>query len=186
VEIGHKLAANNLVHASSGNISARADRGLLMTPAGARLDSLRPSELVLLDDVDSTPRLATSELEMHVAIYSARPDVGAVVHTHSPYATAWSCAAAELTLLLEEATYYGMRSEVRVAPYARAGSRQLAHHAVAGLADGPAVLLERHGAVAVGPDPGSALCIAESLEHQAHVAWLLGNHASRAHVGKAT
>ena len=171
--IGRALAAGGLVRAQSGNLSVRRGDELLVTAAGARLDRLLASDIVAVEEASSPPPGATSELALHHAIYGARPDVGAVIHTHSPYATAWSCLADELVLELDEAAYYAMDARVTVARYAPPGSARLAEHARAGLAERRAVLLRRHGAVAVGPDLPTALCVAESLEHQAQVALLL-------------
>jgi ribulose-5-phosphate 4-epimerase/fuculose-1-phosphate aldolase len=171
--VGRTLAKAGLVRARSGNVSTRIGSGLAVTVAGSRLGALSFADILILDDLDSTHRDATSELALHAGIYSARPDVGAVIHTHSPYATAWSCVSEQLVLPLDEAGYYGMGPNVPLARYAPAGTRELADAATAALGDGLAVLLSRHGAVAVGPDLESAVCVAESLEHQAHVAWLL-------------
>jgi len=177
--IGRRLSASGLVRAQSGNLSVRADHGFVVTTAGARLDALGTSDVVLLDGSLAAVRRASSELALHLAIYDARPDVRAVIHTHSPYATAWSCVAEELVLTLDEADYYGMARRVPVAEHAAPGSRELADRASGALGSGSAVLLRRHGAVVVGSDLPSALCVAESLEHQAHVAWLLRRSLAR-------
>ena len=170
---GRTLAAAGLVRARSGNLSVRRRDQLLVTVAGARMDSLVASDILDVDPGASPPQRATSEIALHLAIYAARSDVGAVIHTHSPYATAWSCTADELVLDLDEAAYYGMGPRVAVAAHAPPGSARLADNARVALADRSAVLLRRHGAVAVGRDLADALCVAESLEHQAHVASVL-------------
>lgn len=79
----------------------------------------------------------------------------------------------QLVLPLDEAEYYGMARCVPVTAHSPAGSHQLADNACAALADGPAVLLESHGAVTVGRDLAAAQRVAESFEHQTHVAWVL-------------
>jgi ribulose-5-phosphate 4-epimerase/fuculose-1-phosphate aldolase len=179
IAVGKTLGANGLVHGQSGNLSVRAGTRLAVTVAGARLDELRHSDVLILEDSTTVDDRATTELKLHAAVYTARPDVGAIVHTHSPYATAWSCVADQLELSLDEADYYGMLRHVAVAPYARPGSVDLAAYATEALGPGAAVLLRRHGAVAVGPDLLTALCVAESLEHQAHVGWLLRDQERR-------
>ena len=125
-------------------------------------------------------RRPSSEAALHAAVYRARPDVGAIVHTHSPYATARACEAGAWPLVLEEAAYYGMGDLVAIVPAAPAGSRRLAELTVARLGGGAAVLLARHGAVTVGADLASAVDVARSLEHQARVAWLLAARHARA------
>jgi len=174
---GRRLADSGLVRARSGNLSIRAGGGLLVTMAGARLGALAPSDLLTIADPAAPPPHASSEMGLHAAIYAARPDVGAVVHTHSAYATAWATVEAELPLTLEDAPYYGMGDRVAVVEHLPAGSRALADAAVAALGAGAAVLLARHGAIAVGADLSQAVDIAESLEHQARVAWLLRGEA---------
>jgi L-fuculose-phosphate aldolase len=170
---GRRLSETALVRARSGNVSVRLGDGLLITAAGARLGALTPGDLVAVERLGDRPPHASSEVATHAAVYAARPDVGAVVHTHSPYATAWSCQGRALPLTLEEAGYYRMGEVAPLAPHAPAGSPELAQGAAAALGAASAVLLEGHGALAVGADLAGALDVAESLEHQAQVAWLL-------------
>lgn len=173
IDGGRRLAETGLVRARSGNVSVRLGDGLAITAAGARLGALDPVDVIAVERLGERPRQASSETAAHAAVYAARPDVGAVVHTHSPYATAWSTLGVPLPLTLEEATYYGMGEIVPVAAHAPSGSTELATGAAAALGAAAAVLLTRHGALAVGPDLDAALDVAESLEHQAQVAWLL-------------
>ena len=171
--LGHALARAGLVHGQSGNVSVRSGEALLVTAAGARLAELSIDDIVRVPHIDNPPARVTSEFALHAAIYARRRDVHAIAHTHSPYATAWSCIAEGLELSLEEARYYGMGRLVKVARHAPAGTHELAELAAAGLGERSAVLLERHGAVVVGANVDEARCVAESLEHQAQVAWLL-------------
>jgi L-fuculose-phosphate aldolase len=170
---GRRLADAGLIRARSGNVSVRLGDGLLITTAGARLGSLVPADVIAVDRLGERPPHASSETATHAAVYAARPEVGAVVHTHSPYATAWSTLGLPLDLTLEEAGYYRMGDVVPVARHAPGGSPELAAGTATALGGACAVLLERHGALTVGPNLDVALDIAESLEHQAHVAWLV-------------
>jgi L-fuculose-phosphate aldolase len=170
---GRRLADTGLVRARSGNISVRFGDGLLITTAGARLGSLLPGDVIAVERLGERPPHASSETATHAAVYAARPDVAAVVHTHSPYATAWSTLGLPLELTLEESGYYRMGDVVPLAAHAPGGSDALATGAARALGDAAAVLLERHGALTVGPDLETAMDVAESLEHQAQVAWLL-------------
>jgi L-fuculose-phosphate aldolase len=172
-DVGDALFRAGLVRGRSGNLSTRSGDTLLITAAGASLDNLGTDSIVRVADAGKPPAGVSSEFHLHAEIYARRPDVQAIAHTHSPYATAWSCVARRLELPLEEAHYYGMAKTVKVARQAPAGSRELARLAAEGLGDGMAVLLERHGAVVVGANVDEARCCAESLEHQAQVAWLL-------------
>jgi ribulose-5-phosphate 4-epimerase/fuculose-1-phosphate aldolase len=171
---GARLEAAGLVRGRSGNLSARTGDGLRITAAGARLGDLRGGDLVTVaPGRPARGRTPSSETALHAAVYRARPDVGAVVHTHGPYSTAWAGITSSLDLLLEEARYYGMGTSVPVVPWMPAGSAALATAACQTLGSGVAVLLADHGALAVGPDLVTALDVAESLEHQALVGWLL-------------
>lgn len=171
---GAGLQRGGLVRARSGNLSVRAGDRLRITAAGARLGDLRRRDLTWasLEGAPIGGPRPSSEAALHAAIYRARPDVGAVVHTHSPFATARACTDGTWQLLLEEAAYYDMGGRVAIVPPAPAGSPRLAGLAAARLGAGAAVLLARHGAVAVGADLDAAVDVARSLEHQAHVAWI--------------
>lgn len=150
-------------------MSRRCAGGFLVTPTRHPYDGLRPRHLVRLP---GPARTASLEWRMHAAVYAARPDAGAIVHAHTPYATAWSVLGARLEAYVEEAGYYGI-GEVRTAPHAPAGSAALASGAVAALGPARAVLLERHGVVALGATAGEALTVALAVEHWARVCWLV-------------
>jgi L-fuculose-phosphate aldolase len=147
-----------------------------------RYDELRRSDLVTVDAsgrVVEGARAPSLELQLHLAIYAARPDVGSVVHTHSPRATAWSFLGEPLPDLLEEQTYYGV-GPVAVSRRRPPGSPQLAQAVVSALGDSAAALIGSHGVVAVGSDCHAALAVAEVVEQTAHVGWLLRQPATSA------
>jgi L-fuculose-phosphate aldolase len=178
---GRELAARDLVVGTVGNVSARVPDGLVITPTRMAYDGMRPDDLITvgLDGAVRDGRHRPSrELPMHLAIYRARPDVGAIVHTHSVHATAWSFLGEPLEPTLEECAYYDIPAIATSAP-ARAGSEELAARAVAALGSSRAALLGRHGVVAVGATPADALTIALVVERQAHVAWLLRSASAR-------
>jgi L-fuculose-phosphate aldolase len=182
VEAGRRLEDGGLARARSGNISARRGDRMRITAAGARLGALTSDDLVWVSIAPAAAggvagRRPSSETTLHAAIYTARPDVGAIVHTHSPYATAWASTGRRLALDLAEADHYGIGHDVPLAPRAPAGSVRLARLAAAALGAGCVVLLARHGAVVVGADIDDAVDRAASLEHQAHVAWLVRHEA---------
>jgi L-fuculose-phosphate aldolase len=115
---------------------------------------------------------ASSEWRVHVALYAARPDVGAVVHTHSVHATAWSFTGDPLDTGTEELEA-AAGGPVLTAPFAPTGSEEIAAAAAQALGDRRAVLLGRHGAVGVGATPGEALATCVAVERQAQIAWLI-------------
>ena len=173
---GRRLAARGLISASEGNLSIRLDGGrFAITPSGARKDELSPADIVLLDlDGDhiegrSTSGLGpSSDLAIHRAVLRARPDVQAVAHAHLPAAMGLTAAGEvpdpsalpETTLFIPRLPYL---------PFGEPGSAELAGRVAAALNDGSqppanAVLLERHGAIAVGPDLATAVDRLELVE----------------------
>lgn len=172
---GRRLAARGLVCGSVGNLSVREGGRVLVTPTRVPYEAMTEGDVVTvdLDGERIAGRHAPSrELALHLAVYRARPDVGAVVHAHGPHAVAWSFVGAPLSPAIEEAEYYGI-GPVRVAAAAPAGSQKLGAAAVAALGDSAAVLLARHGAVSVARDLERALVLADVVEHHAQIACLL-------------
>lgn len=160
VEAGWKLVAAGLNEGSAGHISARCARGraLLITPTGRDWRLLRERELVAIDiatGVSTSAGRPSSESRLHVEIYRWRPDVGAVVHHHGPWASMVAVARQTTPVLMDEAAEIG---EIPTASYAPSGSPELADAAARELAAGrAAVLLANHGAVAVGPSLSEAV-----------------------------
>jgi L-fuculose-phosphate aldolase len=148
-----ELSRAGLVVGTAGNVSVREGDLVAVTPSGLRYAELTP-ELVGVHRLDGTPADAplapTSELPLHLAVYAARPEAGAVVHTHSPAATALSTLVEEVPAVHYYAALFG--GPVAVARYATYGTPELARGAVAALRDRTACLLGNHGAVTIGPD----------------------------------
>ncbi len=172
VEAGRRLWLRGMVAANDGNISIRLGGGrFLSTPTGRSKGFLEPHDLVLTDGEGRVLRdgRPTSELGMHLAIYRARPDAGAVVHAHPPAATAFAAAglALEDCLLAEAALVLG---KVPVVPFEAPGSDDLARRAAEQARQCDVFLLGNHGAVALGQDLQEAYFKMETLEHAATVA----------------
>ncbi|HEX8093141.1 class II aldolase/adducin family protein, partial [Jatrophihabitans sp.] len=163
-----------LVRGTSGNVSARdPDSGAIaITPTGLGYAGMRDSDVAVLSldgaqlDGDLRP---TSEVALHLGIYRARPDVGAVVHTHSMFATTFAVLGEQIPAVHYLIVRAGQ--SVPVAPYARYGTAQLADSCVRALGSGFAVLLANHGVVAVGAGLGAAMAVAEAVEYTAELAW---------------
>src|SRR5437588_2387778 len=167
-----RLAEQGLVVGTSGNLSARRDDRVAITPTGARLSDLRPEEVTV---VDLDGRVAwgelapTSELDLHLGVYR-RYQAGAVVHTHSPLATALSCVLDdELPCVHYQMLLLG--GSVRVAEYATFGSPELAAAVMDALDGRTAALMANHGAIAYGADMDAAAELAELLEWACGVYW---------------
>jgi L-fuculose-phosphate aldolase len=166
-----RLAREGLVHATAGNVSARVDDQVIVTPTGAVLAELRPELTTVVDlegNVVEGSLQPTSELFLHLGIYE-RFDAGAVVHTHSPVATALSCVVDELPPVHYQMLAFG--GGVRVAPYATFGSRELADNVHAALEGRSAALMQNHGAVCFAGDCAAATELALLLEWACEVYW---------------
>jgi L-fuculose-phosphate aldolase len=154
VRYGHRLLADGLSIGSAGNLSVRVGDVVAITPSGVAYPRMRAADVCLvtlkgaqLADREAQPQTPSSETPMHLAIYAAT-GAAAVVHTHSPEVIALSAARRELPAIHYAITALG--GPVRVAPYARFGSAQLAEAAVAALDGRSAVILRNHGAVTYG------------------------------------
>jgi L-fuculose-phosphate aldolase len=176
---GLKLVEKGLVTGTAGNVSLRLTQegssGLIaITPTSRYYDTLTIDDIPVIDFtgavVDGHLK-PSSEMRVHIAIYKARPDVGAVIHTHSTYASAASVARLEIPVLLEEEAIF-LGGTVRTAGYARTGTSELAQNAVAALEDRNAVILANHGMVGVGETIRQALDACEMVEKAAHVYFL--------------
>lgn len=181
VACAQEMASRGLVVGSVGNVSVRSGDRVLITPSRLPYARMRRKDLVAVSldgEVRGKSLPPSRELPLHLAVYRRRPDVGALVHTHSPHAVAWSFRGEPLPPT-EESAYYGI-GEVLTSPPEAAGSIALADTAAASIGDSAAVLLGRHGVLAAGTDPAQALVIALAVEHQAQVALLLD--ASRSSV----
>jgi L-fuculose-phosphate aldolase len=171
--VARALTPAGLVVGSVGNLSWRFVDTMRITPSRRAYASLRRRDLVTVDIAGGrlTGRHAPSrELPLHLAIYRARADVHVIVHAHGPHATAWSFGR-EPVPDGEELEYYGL-GPIRTAHHAPAGTTELADHAARVLGASRAVLLERHGLVAVGPNRASAFEAATVVEHACRVALL--------------
>lgn len=175
VAAARELRTLGLVAGTVGNVSYRSRDHILITPTRVHPCALEPDELVEVDLARGAhdPRARPSrELPLHLEVYRRRSDVRAVVHTHSPHATAWSYLADPLEPRLEDLDYHRV-GEVRTSEPAPAGSTKLARVATVTLGDSAAVLLGRHGVLAVGASLRDAISVAEVIERQAEVSWLL-------------
>jgi len=153
----------------SGNVSARFGDGLLITPSGLPYAQTKPEDLIHLG-LDGTvlggSRKPSSEWPFHVAIYKARPDAQAIVHTHSPRATALSCTRRGIPAFHYMIALCG-GADVRCAEYATFGTPELAENAVKALAGRKAVLLANHGVIALGQTLAGAHAIVAEVENLA-------------------
>jgi L-fuculose-phosphate aldolase len=164
-----------LVAGTSGNVSAREGEVVHITPSALPYGDMREDDLVTLSlagTVVAGRRKPSSERRVHLAVYAARPDAVAVVHTHSVHATAWSFLGEPLATGTEELEQ-AAGGAVRTSAEAPSGSEEIARAAVEALRDRRAVLLARHGVLGLGDFPARALDVCAIVERQAQLAWLL-------------
>lgn len=173
VEMGHMLIAKNLVAGSWGNISCRIDeQSIAITPSGRGYELLEPEDVVLIDREGAVlegKRIPSSELKVHTAIYNAYPEAGAVIHTHSIYASALAAMHQDVPAIIEDIVQI-IGGRVYCAEYALCGTQELADKTVAALRGRKAALLANHGAVCWGKNLQEALLVAEILEKAAQIA----------------
>lgn len=176
-----ELPRNGLVTWTSGNISARdAETGLVVIkPSGVMYEDLRPEQMVILD-VDG--RIVegnlkpSSDTASHLVIYRHRPDVHGVVHTHSPYATAFAALGRPIPVYLTAiADEFG--GPIPCGGFALIGGEEIGQVVIESIGDSPAVLLKNHGVFTVGPTVTAAVKAAVMVEDVArtvHFALQLG------------
>jgi len=167
------LIAKRLTAGTSGNISIRTEGGMLITPTGLAPALLLQEHIVAIDldgraaQDQLTP---SSEWQMHADVYRQKPEVRAIVHCHSPYATILACARKPippLHYMVAAAGSYG----IPLADYATFGSRELSRANLEALSGSMACLLANHGQLATGSNLDEALKLAELVEELAHCYW---------------
>jgi len=176
VEAGMKMLSTNLTVGTWGNISCRVpgEDNIAITPTGMSYDTLVPEDIVVLDlrgKTISGYRKASIEVPLHLAIYHARQDVQAIVHTHSAYTTAMAVARREIPGAVEDLVQI-VGGNVRVNEYALPGTEQLGINTVKAMAGRNAVLLANHGMLGVGRNLEEAFRVCQVVEKSAQVTLL--------------
>jgi L-fuculose-phosphate aldolase len=172
VNYGKKLLSTGLVKGTGGNISlCNSDKTLLaITPTGVPYTDMRVEDVVVLNvsgDREDGALKPSSEVAFHLSLVNLRPDIRAVVHTHSTYSTTLACLGWELPAVHYLVGHAG--SHVPIAPYATYGTQQLSDHICQTIGKGNAVLMANHGLVAVGTNLPNAFTTAEMIEFVAQV-----------------
>jgi len=171
-----ELPKNNLVVWTTGNVSARdPESGLVVIkPSGVRYDELRPEDHVVVNlqgDVVEGDLKPSSDTASHLYIYRHREDVNGVVHTHSPYATAFAAVGQPIPVYLTEmGDEFGC--PIPCAGFALIGDEEIGRLVVEHIGSSPAVLLKRHGVFTVGPTAEAAVKAAVMTENVARTVWL--------------
>ena len=167
------MSRRGLSPGRSGNVSRRWAGGMLITPSGMAYDAIGPSDVVFVAEdgsVASGQRTPSSEWRFHLSAYAARPDMGAVVHTHSMHATVLACAGRSIPAFHYMVAIAGGR-DIPLAPYATFGTKRLARHVAKGLEKRNACLMANHGQIAVGATCTKALDLAGEVEILSEQYW---------------
>ncbi len=175
-EVTREMVQHGLVTGSNGNASMRlggntSEALILVTPTGLAYRDLKPEDLVIIDldgeDVEGS-LIPSSETTTHLEMYKMRGDIGAIMHTHSTFASVAAVAGLEIPPVVDEMVIK-VGGSVKVAEYGFPSSEELAQRATAALGDRKAVLLRNHGLVAVGHTPWEALEVCELVEQVAKI-----------------
>lgn len=167
-----ELERRGLNQGTAGNVSARVPGGFLITASSRPYDSMRPEELVRMDlEGRHEGKLApSSEWRLHLGVYRRRPEVGAVVHTHSGYATTLSCLRRPIPAVHYTVAFFG-GDDIRCSEYATYGTQELSDRVLDALRGRLAALMGSHGLVVLGPELDGALRLTVEAETLAMLYW---------------
>jgi L-fuculose-phosphate aldolase len=165
IETARAMNRSGINQGTAGNLSARCDDGMLITPSGVPYDSLEAADIVRLDGQGraSGARKPSSEWRIHYDVYRGRPDAGAILHAHPVHCTALACLRREIPAFHYMVAVAG-GDTVRCAPYATFGTQELSDHVQAALAGRKACLMANHGLLCVASEPAGALDLAVEIE----------------------
>jgi L-fuculose-phosphate aldolase len=166
------MNASGINRGSAGNVSVRCAGGFIITPTGMAYDACTAADMaeVGADGTASGPRKPSSEWRFHRDIYAVRPEAGAVVHTHSPFATALACQEKGVPAFHYMVARFG-GIDIRCAGYATFGSQELSDAIIDALGGRCACLMAHHGMVVFGRDCDHALALAVELETLCEQYW---------------
>ena len=177
LSITQRLAQLGLNKGTSGNASVRCESGFLVTPSGMAVEDMTPSSMVHMRfdgsfelQADSNAKKPSSEWRFHRDILASRPEVNAVIHTHSMFATTLACLHKDIPPFHYMIAVAG-GDTIRCAPYALFGSQALSDHALVALTDRKACLLANHGMIVLGADLDDALAVTVEVENLCEQYW---------------
>ena len=172
IATAREMNALGINRGKSGNVSARIDGGFLVTPSALAYADAAAEDVVAVsaDGVAIGRREPSTEWRFHLDVYAARPDVMAIVHAHSPFATTLACLDRGIPAFHYMIAVAG-GADIRCAPYATFGTQELSDHVLLALEGRTACLLAHHGMIAVGVTLQSALALAVEVETLAEMYW---------------
>ncbi len=166
------MAPAGLNRGTSGNVSVRQGDGFLITPTGMPYDQLTPDDIPLMafDGSHQGLRKPSSEWCFHRDLYATRPEVGAVLHAHSPFAVSLACLRLDIPPFHYMIARFG-GDTIRCADYAIFGSPALSTAALTAMQDRQACLLANHGLLVTGRNLDDVLALAIELEELCEQYW---------------
>lgn len=175
IDVCKEMIRKEYIVGTAGNVSVRVklpngQDAFLVTPSSIKYDEIDIEDIVLIDSSGDTiigRRNPTSEKRVHLAIYRAREDIKAIVHSHAPYSTALSIARMSIGPIVDEVIPFIGGCEV--AEFGMAGTDELAVNAVAALGENLAVFIANHGNVACGSDLDQAWTVCQQVEMAAKI-----------------
>ncbi|MCD7740279.1 MAG: class II aldolase/adducin family protein, partial [Candidatus Gastranaerophilales bacterium] len=170
LEIGKRLYLKNLTIGTSGNISIKTNKGILITATGTALGNLKEEDIILIDEngKELSTGKASSEKKLHVEIYKQRPDIKAVIHTHPVYLTTFAACHQSLNEPINSETILYFK-DIPVAEYAMPSSEELVKNTVKYLKNRDVVMMANHGAVSLGTSIEDAFLKMETAEYYANI-----------------
>lgn len=172
LDTSRRLLEFGLNRGTSGNAAVRDGDGMLITPSALPVSAMTPDSMVRMD-LDGNVLLGgkpSSEWRIHRDILAARPDIGAVLHTHSTFATTLACLRRDVPAVHYMIAAAGGDS-IRCAPYSVFGEQTLSDNALEALRGRKACLLGNHGMIALGRDLDDALAVAVEVESVCEIYW---------------
>lgn len=166
IETALTMSRTGLSPGRSGNVSARWADGMLITPTGMPYENLKPADIAFVSTAGKWPpngRKPSSEWRFHLSAYRARPEMHAIVHTHSLNATVLACAHQPIPAFHYMVAVAG-GTDISLVPYAPFGTEELAQFVAEGLANRNACLMANHGQIAIGASLAAALELAQEVE----------------------
>lgn len=172
LNVSRRLVELGLNRVTSGNVSVREGDGMLVTPSALSVAEMTADSMVRMDLRGNVVQggKPSSEWRFHSDILAARPEIGAVVHTHSTYATTLACLRKEVPAVHYMIAMAGGDS-IPCTTYSVFGEQELSDHALAALQGRKACLLANHGMIALGVDLADALAVAEEVEFLCELYW---------------
>jgi len=172
LETSRLMVERDLNRGTTGNASVRDGAGLLVTPSAVPVAAMTPESMVRMDLSGRVLEggKPSTEWRFHRDIYQARPEIGAVVHAHSPFATTLACLRRDVPAVHYMIAMAG-GDTIRCAPYSVFGEQRLSDDALEALRDRKACLLANHGMIALGHDLPDALSVAVEVESLCEIYW---------------